>query len=388
MKKLGTFGKSLETAPAHERAGMKGKEIAKKLKPAPRKKLGKFDVEVVKVEEVPNGVAIFARVWENNEQVGFGPDGSIDIERFVFINPPVLVPSGEKEEEVLTRTDGQLETTQQDVLAEDPEAAILAALEHTISVVPRHDSTKIKNGKVGRTTTTVYPDAAPASTSCDAYLASGDGGGSTWAQVRDTGVTLSTTDNVTLQNVAHGSGYYQILRTYLTFDTSSIPDGDTITAATISLAGRGNATSNGDTSSAQITASNPASNTTIATSDWTNISNTSFSSMALSSWVNTDGVYNDFALDANGIANITKTGVSKFAWRNSRDVSNSAPTGSNALYAHSADVSGTSKDPKLVITHSAAGPANVKTVNGIAIASVKTLNGIAIGSVKTVNGIA
>lgn len=33
------------------------------------------------------------------------------------------------------------------------------------------------------------------------------------------------------------------------------------------------------------------------------------------------------------------------------------------------------------------GPANVKTVDGLAIASVKTVNGLAIGSVKTVNGL-
>lgn len=34
------------------------------------------------------------------------------------------------------------------------------------------------------------------------------------------------------------------------------------------------------------------------------------------------------------------------------------------------------------------GPANVKTVDGLAIASVKTMNGLAIASVKTVNGLA
>lgn len=37
---------------------------------------------------------------------------------------------------------------------------------------------------------------------------------------------------------------------------------------------------------------------------------------------------------------------------------------------------------------SASGPANVKTINGLALASVKTVNGLAIASVKTVNGLA
>lgn len=36
----------------------------------------------------------------------------------------------------------------------------------------------------------------------------------------------------------------------------------------------------------------------------------------------------------------------------------------------------------------ASGPANVKTINGLALASVKTVNGLAIASVKTVNGLA
>lgn len=36
----------------------------------------------------------------------------------------------------------------------------------------------------------------------------------------------------------------------------------------------------------------------------------------------------------------------------------------------------------------ASGPANVKTINGLAKASVKTLNGLAIASVKTINGLA
>lgn len=42
----------------------------------------------------------------------------------------------------------------------------------------------------------------------------------------------------------------------------------------------------------------------------------------------------------------------------------------------------------MVTTFAAAGPANVKTVDGLAIANVKTVNGLAIASVKTINGLA
>jgi hypothetical protein len=42
---------------------------------------------------------------------------------------------------------------------------------------------------------------------------------------------------------------------------------------------------------------------------------------------------------------------------------------------------------RIELIFSASGPANIKTVNGLAIASVKTINGLAIGSVKTYNGL-
>lgn len=42
----------------------------------------------------------------------------------------------------------------------------------------------------------------------------------------------------------------------------------------------------------------------------------------------------------------------------------------------------------MVTTFAAPGPANVKTINGLAIASVKTVDDLAIASVKTVNGLA
>ena len=41
---------------------------------------------------IDKGVVVFARAWDDNGQIGFGRDGSVDIERFIFIDPPVLVP--------------------------------------------------------------------------------------------------------------------------------------------------------------------------------------------------------------------------------------------------------------------------------------------------------
>jgi len=56
--------------------------------------------------------------------------------------------------------------------------------------------------------------------------------------------------------------------------------------------------------------------------------------------------------------------------------------------AYFSEQTGTSNDPKLVITYTAAaGPANLKSFNGVAKASIKSINGTAIGSIKSVNGV-
>ena len=69
--------------------------------------------------------------------------------------------------------------------------------------------------------------------------------------------------------------------------------------------------------------------------------------------------YNDFTLNATGISNVSKTGVSKFGLRNPEyDVANSAPANpggavQNTLVCHyDADRTGTTNDPKLTVVHS------------------------------------
>ena len=53
-----------------------------------------YHIEVQSITQIPEGVRIFARAWQGSEPVGFGTDGSVEIERFNFINPPVMVPDG------------------------------------------------------------------------------------------------------------------------------------------------------------------------------------------------------------------------------------------------------------------------------------------------------
>ena len=147
-----------------------------------------------------------------------------------------------------------------------------------------------------------------------------------------------------------------VRRAYYLFDTSALTSGATISAGVFSLAGGGGILDNADSTGYDIVASTPASSTTIADSDFPNVGSTVFATIALSSFVTTDGVYNDFTLDSNGRANISQTSISKFAGRISRDTANSAPTGANTMFGYFADQAGTTKDPKLVVTYTISSP--------------------------------
>lgn len=236
-------------------------------------------------------------------------------------------------------------------------------------------------------TLTVYPDASdPGTTSTSGMIAATQT--TPWSAVRDAtagaSVGVVPTQASFIRTAWNGTNY-GIKRGFFLFDTSALTSAASISAAVISLAAQGAAGINEDTSTIHVVSSTPASNTTLVVEDFDQVGSTSFGSLAMASWVATDTTYNAFALDANGIANISKTGVSKFATRNSRDFDNSAPTGVNDITCYFSGQAGTTTDPKLVITYTVSA---IKTFNGVATASVKTVNGVAIASVKTWNGIA
>jgi len=100
-----------------------------------------------------------------------------------------------------------------------------------------------------------------------------------------------------------------------------------------------------------------------------------------------DEGYNDMPLNATGLSNISKTGVTKFGLRDvEHDIGGTAP-GALTAYEMTFDSSNNDPEPKpkLVVTYTST---SIKTVNGLAIASVKTAEGLAIASVKSINGLA
>lgn len=147
-------------------------------------------------------------------------------------------------------------------------------------------------------------------------------------------------------------------RAIMTFDASALTSGATISAAEIDLYGTDKANPSGNASSFDIVAVTPSANYNFATSDYNigNYGTTSFSNKAYASFNATASQYTACTLDANGIANISKTSISKFGVLHHWDFANSfGGDTSNSHYDrygwYSADQSGTSNDPKLVVTY-------------------------------------
>lgn len=141
------------------------------------------------------------------------------------------------------------------------------------------------------------------------------------------------------------------------FDTSALGSGATISAATLSLNGTNKSNTFSHTSfEYNIYTSNPASNTALANADFTTLGTTkqSDTNITYTGWSTTG--YNDFAFNATGIGNISKTGISKFGAREALyDAAGASLTYENdkiiRVYFNASDASGTSTDPKLVITY-------------------------------------
>jgi len=109
--------------------------------------------------------------------------------------------------------------------------------------------------------------------------------------------------------------YAYLQRSIILFDTSAIPVGATITAATITMSGVVTSSNGLGSPAVVLVSSNPASNSVLANSDYSNVGSTSFGSVAYSSVGNNFSI----ALNGSGLSNITKNGVSKFGLRSDWD---------------------------------------------------------------------
>lgn len=343
---------------ATEKAQIKAKEIAK-LNFVGKHKIGDIEMEIQSLTEIEGGIEVYARAWKGGKQLGFG-DGTVDIERFRIFNPPALIddPLGTIIREYINSLTGVLTKR---TLREDPFNAVLISLSHTVSVSGKLN-TEIIKGSVGHTTNTYYPDAHTETNTVDGQL--GQTGNTTdWLSLVDgAGNYADDTDwRMTAgYECTAGGNYWLPYRIITLFNTADLTSGATISSATYSLYGQAIANSLGASLVINVYSSAPASNTALVAGDFDSLGTTAFcdSGIAVAS-ITTSG-YNNFALNASGLAAISKTSITKLGSRDATyDVGRATPprgaSGTGKVIFYSADQTGTANDPKLVVTFTTGG---------------------------------
>lgn|SRR3990167_3964747 len=391
-----------------EKSEIKSAEIAK------LNLVGEYDnftfglhIEIISLSKIKvgtqHGIEMIARAWKDGKTLGFGKDGSVEIERFRFYSPPIMTADGTKSE--VTRRDGTAYLKNN--LKEDPITAVKNTLAHIIHLVGKQD-TKITVGKIGNTTSTFYTaDAAGGDARIDTAASS------SWDTSHDStdGSYDGSEDAQGEIGSIQGGVNFVMPRGFYFFNTGAISATDTISSATFSLFVE--ATTDGDNdaqayiSVVQTQGQNVSSDTNLVTGD------IEFCGSAIDN--PTEGVdvgtraditgistsaYLDFALNATGIGWIARSGEDKpvggtlgITYLGAReghdieDVAVAGPSVTSRINPSHEETAGSDQDPKLVVVHAgaAAGPANLKTYNTNATANIKTINTNAIANVKTLD---
>ncbi len=262
----------------------------------------------------------------------------VRVERIILPNPPAKVPDGRGD------------------FLFDPEAALREVLSQTLGLLAKEGEPDSLDS-VGRTTLVVYPDAGSGGTTCDGRVRN-TGNELSWATIRTQQAAFADLSGSLIGPHAHGDTvsdtYDQLYREFLHFDTSFLGPSALVSTVTYSIRGTGKTSGLGETP-LHVVQSTAASSNNLVANDFGQVGSLSFASVAYSSYSTTG--YNNIALNAAGIANISKSGVSKFAERLGFDLDNTPPTwatgASSNLIHRAADNTGTTEDPKLTIEYTA-----------------------------------
>lgn len=196
---------------AKEKIDLVAAEVAK-IGPLPRSLYKGYDIEVVQIVPFDKGVEVYIRAWTPEGQIGFGPDGSVDIEKVRIIDPSLLVPDSKGS--IIHSYQNPKGQTEAQNYKLDPRQAMLDDI--ILAIRRKSVSDHIVPNTVGNTTT-----IQPASQ--DNYM---DSENPTSNNSSD--ATLSTGDASTASS--------QTTVSTLTFDVAgNVTAGSTITSATLSL---------------------------------------------------------------------------------------------------------------------------------------------------------
>lgn len=185
--------------------------------------------------------------------------------------------------------------------------------------------------------------------------------------------------------------FYFCYRYIALFDTSSITNSNNIDSANFSI----HLDYAGGTGLSETTMyvcpTNPGSTSTLANSDYQTFSRTDLGNKSSANF--TANARTAIALNATGLSSISKTGITKLGLMSGFDFAQSF-TGtwtSSRIYGivtlYQSDQTGTTQDPYLSVTYSAAITTHIGKANNTAYANIKTFINTAIANVKKINNI-
>lgn len=212
--------------------------------------------------------------------------------------------------------------------------------------------------EIGASPETFYPDAHEESTSVDG-LAWHYTLNAVWADIQG-GIGNGSNDTATGMDILKIKAgtvtdrWELIRRSIYLFNTASLPNGAIIIDAVLSIRGVDKSDGLSANPTLNVYSSNPASNTAVVNGDFNSLDTVAFASnISYASYITDD--YNNFTLNASGIAAIDKEGVSKFGLRESTyDVLNTPPdwvNGADFAFGGWYAEQGAGYKPKFVVTY-------------------------------------
>jgi hypothetical protein len=215
----------------------------------------------------------------------------------------------------------------------------------------------------GLSTLTAYPEVGGggSNTTTDGYLRRLASFGENFSDIRvgvGTNANPTTSENYMIELSCLDSSstdpFDYMDRGMFTFNTASLGSVAVISSAVFSF-WETDKLANIGAIDVHCGAATPANSNNLVAADYSQIGRISFASIVYASLVNS--AYNDMTLNASGITNINKTGVSCFSTQSQWDINNStvginlSSSSWSSVNCRYADYSGLSNDPKLVITY-------------------------------------
>jgi len=198
------------------------------------------------------------------------------------------------------------------------------------------------------------------------------------------------TTDVRMQGSTTNDQFQRIDRNIYNFDTSVIGADKGVDTAVFSVEGTAKFNALG-ADNFHVCGATPNGTNTVIDSDYGQLASTAFGSVVYASF--STAAYNDITLNSNGEANVAMEGKTSYGTRLGWDLNNSfggtwASNSTTALRSFMADRAGTGNDPKLVVTFSASGPANVSSYLGVAIANIDTVDATDKANITSIDSVA